>query len=105
MGSVPEPRRPAGARASRRACAEPPRGRAVRAPGQAVGARRLVRSQAGGRRVTDACELCGGVHRDVRETNNKPSEVRSKKRIVQVHLKPALGATKLDAIGVEQIEL
>jgi integrase len=38
------------------------------------------------------------------ETNNKPSEVLSKKKIVRVHLKPALGGTRLDAIGVEQIE-
>ena len=30
--------------------------------------------------------------------------MRSKKKIVRVHLKPAFGTTKLDAIGVEQIE-
>jgi integrase len=38
------------------------------------------------------------------ETNNKPSEVRAKKKILRVHLVPALGTRKLDTIGVEEIE-
>jgi integrase len=38
------------------------------------------------------------------ETNNKPSEVKSKRKIVRVHLKPTLGDARLDGIGVELIE-
>jgi hypothetical protein len=37
-------------------------------------------------------------------TNNKPSEQRSKEAILRVHLDPALGTLRLDAIGHEQVE-
>lgn len=37
-------------------------------------------------------------------TNNKPSEVRSKRMILAMHLIPHFGATRLDRIGVQQIE-
>ena len=38
------------------------------------------------------------------KTNNKPSEVASKKSTLKIHLVPALGHLKLDQIGVRQIE-
>ena len=37
-------------------------------------------------------------------TNNKPSEVESKRMILRVHLVPELGALRLDQIGLAEIE-
>jgi integrase len=37
-------------------------------------------------------------------TNNKPSEVAAKERILRHHLRPAFGLVRLDAIGPEKIE-
>ena len=42
--------------------------------------------------------------RDYATTNNKPSEVRSKTMILNLHLLPTFGNQRLDAIGVRQIE-
>ena len=38
------------------------------------------------------------------ETNNKPSTVDGKRKVLKNHLLPALGTTRLDLIGPEQIE-
>jgi integrase len=38
------------------------------------------------------------------ETNNKPSTVDGKRKVLKNHLLPALGTTRLDTIGPEQIE-
>jgi integrase len=38
------------------------------------------------------------------KTNNKPSEEASKEMILRIHLTPAFGKLRLDAIGAEQIE-
>jgi hypothetical protein len=37
-------------------------------------------------------------------TNNKPSEVETKRSIVRIHLLLALGPMRLDAIGMRDIE-
>lgn len=39
------------------------------------------------------------------ETNNKPSEVQSKRSTLRVHLTPFFGRMRLDAIGLREIEL
>jgi integrase len=38
------------------------------------------------------------------KTNNKPSEVRSKEAILRVHLVPAFGKLRIDAIGPKEVE-
>ncbi|MFC1482272.1 tyrosine-type recombinase/integrase [Myxococcota bacterium] len=38
------------------------------------------------------------------ETNNKPSEVESKRSILNIHLTPILGRLRLDRIGLREIE-
>ena len=38
------------------------------------------------------------------KNNNKPSEVRSKDAILRVHLVPAFGKLRLDAIGPKEVE-
>ncbi len=38
------------------------------------------------------------------ETNNKPSEVETKRMIIDLHLVPALGGLRLDGVGAAEIE-